>query len=527
MEVLLAADRTKVKNELEASHNQLLQQVEFLGKLRDEWGDRYPEAAFLPPLKGDEATRERVWTAMRELWGFWKRVKTAYEEGVLDDKFFSRHWAGRGREYRLLVEPVDIANYYRKNKHLESGHYADGVGEDELTDNDRRPGRYILLQRQEARAFGEGRPSYVVESSLGKARQFKEQFGEKKWEECIVATEPAPAPLPEMDEPDGIAGSDEVQPAWPWFKGMFDSPDNRDLYSEGVPWKHFWHELAKLISRPSVSFNNVCAAYVDNELYIAEQRQVFQDHLAGRVKLAQLKEGLSKEEFHKAVKTFGGAAGLRAGLDDLIEAVMKDEEGAKYEPGDGLRDQAFLSHTGADRPIGSVPIVQALYTELQERRRVPAFYDTHSIEPGAAWRDKIDRCARGSRVFVAVLSPMYFERYWCMHELEAAVLDAAANGEKRVIFPVLLGVGLDLDKQAAGFRSKWEAFSQVSQLPPAERAEKLDRWEAAVTKVSRNMQAVKASNSGFTGDEHYPKGNELAVAKKVADLVCERIAGLY
>jgi hypothetical protein len=35
-------------------------------------------------------------------------------------------------------------------------------------------------------------------------------------------------------------------------------------------------------------------------------------------------------------------------------------------------------------------------------RRVPAFYDTYTIEKSSDWHGVIDRCAKGSRVFVAI-----------------------------------------------------------------------------------------------------------------------------
>lgn len=106
-----------------------------------------------------------------------------YTAGKLPEfVFFTGNWAGRGRAYRELVEPLDIANYYKKNKHVESGHYADGISDETRTDNNKRPGRYMLLQAQELRAFTDTMPK----SSLDKARQFKELLGDVKWEQVVV-----------------------------------------------------------------------------------------------------------------------------------------------------------------------------------------------------------------------------------------------------------------------------------------------------------------------------------------------------
>ena len=51
---------------------------------------------------------------------WWRKVQTLYKQERLlhpgkdaryPDGFFDKKWAGRGREYRLATEPVDIANW--------------------------------------------------------------------------------------------------------------------------------------------------------------------------------------------------------------------------------------------------------------------------------------------------------------------------------------------------------------------------------------------------------------------------------
>lgn len=105
------------------------------------------------------------------------------DEGVLDDRFFDGIWAERGKQYRLLVEPVDIANYYRRDLQNERGHYIDGIVLELSDDNNRRPGRYTLLQKQEQRVFGSRDPNYSTQSSLGLARLLKESVGHRSWDE--------------------------------------------------------------------------------------------------------------------------------------------------------------------------------------------------------------------------------------------------------------------------------------------------------------------------------------------------------
>ena len=57
----------------------------------------------------------------QELGAFWKDVQSKYqaqellelhEDPRFPEGFFNRQWTGRGREYRELVEPLDIANWW-------------------------------------------------------------------------------------------------------------------------------------------------------------------------------------------------------------------------------------------------------------------------------------------------------------------------------------------------------------------------------------------------------------------------------
>lgn len=67
--------------------------------------------------------------ARRYLNSFWKEVRKLYRAGKLTadgGDFFSprKRWLRQGNEYRALVEPLDIANWYKLERHLTaSGHY--------------------------------------------------------------------------------------------------------------------------------------------------------------------------------------------------------------------------------------------------------------------------------------------------------------------------------------------------------------------------------------------------------------------
>ncbi|GLJ13080.1 hypothetical protein SUGI_0204810 [Cryptomeria japonica] len=73
-----------------------------------------------------------------KLAAFWDGICELMEKEELPNDLPNRvKWINAGTEYRLLVEPLDIAHYYRLGKHEDSGHYiAHG-----------RPRRYKLLQK--------------------------------------------------------------------------------------------------------------------------------------------------------------------------------------------------------------------------------------------------------------------------------------------------------------------------------------------------------------------------------------------
>ena len=52
-----------------------------------------------------------TWPA-QVVYGFWRlKVQWAEKQGTLPPDFWQSHWLWRGREARLLVEPLDIANW--------------------------------------------------------------------------------------------------------------------------------------------------------------------------------------------------------------------------------------------------------------------------------------------------------------------------------------------------------------------------------------------------------------------------------
>ena len=79
-------------------------------------------------------------------------------------------WAQIARDFRRLAEPVVSFEYYRANRHMQEGHYAQGLDspDDEVCrDNNRRPMLYAMLQSQES-MLSDSPPS-----SLRQARRYQ------------------------------------------------------------------------------------------------------------------------------------------------------------------------------------------------------------------------------------------------------------------------------------------------------------------------------------------------------------------
>eukprot|EP01018_Ginkgo_biloba_P017965 Gb_01272 [translate_table: standard] len=73
-----------------------------------------------------------------KLEGFWDEIIEMVEKHELPEDFQCQSkWVHSATAYRLLVEPLDIANYYRLGKHEDTGHYL----------SKGRPRRYQILQK--------------------------------------------------------------------------------------------------------------------------------------------------------------------------------------------------------------------------------------------------------------------------------------------------------------------------------------------------------------------------------------------
>lgn len=78
----------------------------------------------------------------------------------------------------------------------------------------------------------------------------------------------------------------------------------------------------------------------------------------------------------------------------------------------------FISHTGRDK--AALDFAAHLKDKLDDQG-IAAFFDAATVRVGDRWEDKIRSNVQHCRIFVAILSPNYFKRYWCMHELHIAI----------------------------------------------------------------------------------------------------------
>ncbi|OMP01210.1 Lipase, class 3 [Corchorus olitorius] len=73
---------------------------------------------------GTSVRESRVNMNRHRLAGFWNSVIHMLENNKLPHDFHRRSkWVNASQSYKLLVEPLDIADYYRKGTHRERGHY--------------------------------------------------------------------------------------------------------------------------------------------------------------------------------------------------------------------------------------------------------------------------------------------------------------------------------------------------------------------------------------------------------------------
>ena len=145
----------------------------------------------------------------------------------------------------------------------------------------------------------------------------------------------------------------------------------------------------------------------------------------------------------------------------------------------------FISHTGRDSDAGS--FAAHLHDKLKDQGIV-SFCSSSSIQPCELWQDRIRSEVGKCGVFVAILSPTYFQRNWCMHELDLALRQG------RRIFPVYYGKHgpNDIPGDEGEFISRFVEDKGVKQ-------DEVERWWNNIRRIPE-MQDKRMSSFENTQD---------------------------
>jgi hypothetical protein len=93
-----------------------------------------------------------------------------------------------------------------------------------------------------------------------------------------------------------------------------------------------------------------------------------------------------------------------------------------------LLNLVFVSHTSQDDGRLSASRLARGIADTLIDARVPTFFDATALTGGVKWAPAIEASAASAQVFVAIISPSYLKRYWCMRELgECHASDAPAH----------------------------------------------------------------------------------------------------
>jgi hypothetical protein len=94
---------------------------------------------------------------------------------------------------------------------------------------------------------------------------------------------------------------------------------------------------------------------------------------------------------------------------NLILELGKSEQTKHQKPTQAKKYTIFLGHTGQDSTASNFA---AFLSDVCKREQVSCFYDADSIRPGIFYDACIQDAVKTCEVFISILSPTYFERYW-------------------------------------------------------------------------------------------------------------------
>jgi TIR domain len=195
-----------------------------------------------------------------------------------------------------------------------------------------------------------------------------------------------------------------------------------------------------------------------------------------------------------------------------------------HSPAERLRDscpqmlrQAFISHTGQDNDNGINAASFATHlAERLGRAGISSFLDHKSLKPGEDWSDDINHHAQHSSVMVVVLSRSYFQRYWCMRELDLAISMTRQQQNQITILPVYYGIddlGATFQSQQSAWQETWEAF-----VLAGKEGVDVQRWLANLQWLDQHCQGIRRIDTS--------KNSEVELEEKVTKAVFNVIPAL-
>ncbi|KAJ9538502.1 hypothetical protein OSB04_031235 [Centaurea solstitialis] len=129
-------------------------------------------------LRGASKRDFKVYMNLRKLGSFWDDVIKMLENNQLPHDFHKRaKWVNASQFYKLLVEPLEIAEYYRSGEHRIKGHYV----------KHGRPTRFQIFDKwwKEREAFRENDNS--ISNSIGSSNGRRSKFASLTQDSCFWA----------------------------------------------------------------------------------------------------------------------------------------------------------------------------------------------------------------------------------------------------------------------------------------------------------------------------------------------------
>ncbi|CAL5214613.1 unnamed protein product [Lathyrus oleraceus] len=209
-------------------------QIEWYKRWCDEQDD---EMGYYDTFKTRESSKREMRVNMYRLTlaRFWNSVIDMIEKNELPHDFDQRaKWVNASQFYKLLVEPLDIAEYYGKEKHVKKGHYIEHG----------RERRYEIFDR-----WWKNR-----EVTSGEENKERSKFASSTQDSCFWA---------------------KVEEARDWLNGMRSERDNNKLAILWEKIENFEKYAIGLIENKEVS-NDVLAKNSSYSLWVGELKELKQ-----------------------------------------------------------------------------------------------------------------------------------------------------------------------------------------------------------------------------------------------------------